>query len=598
MQKVQGNLTGIRKTYIQKLEQIFDMVIERNEFCSVEVLDALAAFTEATGNEVMVYLERGGRVETVMVGEADRVSIPALKKRRSDDRLSGLRCIHTHPGGNPHLSQVDIQTLKTLKLDAMAAVGVLDGKPHGIQVAILDEMISDDELSFNLFGPYKTDHIPDEVLWLEINEADTRIRPAKSKKAEREIARTILVGIDKSHKEPLVELKQLADTAGFITVGTLFQGKDRPDKATYLGFGKLMELTLEIQKLQADAVIFDDELTPAQIRNVQKALGKKIEVIDRTALILDIFSSRASTHEGRLQVELAQTKYLLPRMTGYWSHFTRMAGGGGGGGGARRGEGETQLEVDRRLLRRRLTELEHEIDKVKSRREVQRVARERSNIPIVSLVGYTNAGKSTLMNRLSGSDVLAEDKLFATLDPVSRKVNYGSGDFLLVDTVGFINKLPHDLVNAFRATLEEAKFADLLLHVVDASSEDMDRQIKVVNEVLKELGADANPMLVVYNKCDNGVDTHALGLGVDAVCISAKTGMGMEKLEASITKKLADMRSVVKVLLPMDAGALVSRLYASSKVEVCEYTEDGIYIEAVATKEDAARLLQAGVEQT
>ncbi|MCL1863276.1 MAG: GTPase HflX [Defluviitaleaceae bacterium] len=588
-QKVNGNTDGIRRSYIDRLETIYDMAIDRGQFCSLEVLETLAFFTEATGREAMVYIERSGRIETVIVGEQDRVRLPALKKRRSDERLSGLRCIHTHPGSgnNSHLSTVDIQSLKSLKLDAMASVGVLDGRPDFVQVAILGEILSNDDITVNLFGLYRADDIPDALLREEIESADNRIRPSESKKAEREIARAILVGLD---GEP-IELRQLADTAGFITVGYVVQPKSRPDKTYYLGFGKLHDLVLEIQRLQADAVIFDDELTPSQIRNIQKELGKKIEIIDRTALILDIFSDRASTHEGRLQVELASTKYLLPRMTGFWGHFTRMAGGGGGGGGARRGEGETQLEVDRRLLRKRITELEREIEKVKARREVQRAARERSKIPIVALVGYTNAGKSTLMNCLSGSDVLAEDKLFATLDPKSRRVNFGSGEFLLVDTVGFINKLPHDLVNAFRATLEEARYADLLLHVVDVSSENRDKQMHVVNEVLTQLEAHANPTLIVYNKCDvfSGEDAR----GVDSVSVSAKVGTGISELQAAITKKLSELRSEIEVVLPLDAGSLVSRLYSVGTVHECDYREDGIYVKATVTVEDAERLRAA-----
>jgi len=315
--KVHGNLEGIRRSYIERLESIYDMELDRKEFCSEEMLAALAFFTDVTGREAMVYVDRAGRVETVIVGEQDRVSIPILRKRRSESRLCGVRCIHTHPGGNSALSQVDVQSLKTIRLDAMAAVGVVDGRATSIQVGILDEIIGDDQLSVNLFGPYRVTEIPDEMLWAEIEAADVRIRPAESKKAEAEIARAILVGIDASQKEPLAELRQLADTAGFITVGSVFQSKSKPDKSFYLGYGKLHDLILEIQKLQGDAVIFDDELSPAQIRNISKELGKKIEIIDRTALILDIFSSRASTHEERLHVELAQTKYLLPRMTGY-----------------------------------------------------------------------------------------------------------------------------------------------------------------------------------------------------------------------------------------------------------------------------------------
>jgi len=608
MNKIHGNTGGIRRSYIEKLETIYDIVIDRREFTTIEVLEILAEFTEFTGREAMIYIERSGRIITVAVGEQDRVSLPAFATRRSESRLNGIRCIHTHPGGNSRLSEVDIQSLKSLRLDAMAAIGVSGGRPASMQVGILGDLISDDEISVNLFGPYNVNSIPDDVLWDEIAEADNRIRPAESKKAEAEIARTILVGIDYRQDDPqaLDELLQLANTAGFITVGKLVQSRQTPDKSYYIGHGKLQDLVLEIQRLQADAVIFDDELTPAQIRNIQKVLGKKIEIIDRTALILDIFSGRASTHEGRLQVELAQTKYLLPRMTGYWTHMGRMGGGGRGGTGARRGEGETQLEVDRRILRSRVAELEKEIDKIKSRRNVQRAHRERTNIPIVALVGYTNAGKSTLMNHLSGSDVLAEDKLFATLDPISRQVNYGSGEFLLIDTVGFIKKLPHDLVNAFRATLEEAQYADLLLHVVDASSEGRSKQMDVVNDVLNQLNANNKPRLIVYNKCDvidpsltdaNDANVYnfsaSQGMGNDGVTISAKTGLGMGNLKAAINQKLSVMRTEVSVVLPLDAGALVSRIYESGQVLSCDYHDDGIHITAVVTIEDGARLRSA-----
>lgn len=593
MRIVHGNINGIRRSYIERLENIYDMEIDRKQFCTVEVLESLASFTESTGREAMVYIDRSGRILTVAVGEQDRMTLPALRKRRSEDRLSGLRCIHTHPGGNSTLSGVDIQSLKSHRLDAMAAMGVSEGKPVSIQVGILDTSMSDNELSVNLFGPYNIFAIPDDILWAEIRSADARIRPAESQKAEAEIARVILVGIDgKQEDEPLNELLQLADTAGFITVGFVLQPRIKPDKSYYLGYGKLHDLVLEVQALRADIVIFDDELSPAQIRNIQKELGKT-EIMDRTSLILNIFSSRASTHEGRLQVELAQTKYLLPRMTGYWTHMSRMGGGGSGGGGARRGEGETQLEVDRRLLRKRLYELEKEIDKIKSQRDVQRVARERSNIPVVAFVGYTNAGKSTLMNCLSGSNVLVEDKLFATLDSVSRRVNFGCGDFLLVDTVGFINKLPHDLVDAFRATLEETRYADLLLHVVDASSDDQTQQMEVVCKVLNQLGANNKPILTVYNKCDIAGEVIP---EKDSVAVSAITGMGIEKLKNAVTQKLSAMRTELSILLPFDSGALISRIYANGQVTDCQYQEDGIHINATVTLEDASHLRASAIK--
>jgi GTP-binding protein HflX len=255
--------------------------------------------------------------------------------------------------------------------------------------------------------------------------------------------------------------------------------------------------------------------------------------------------------------------------------------------------------VDRRILRKRVDELEREIDKVKARREVQRTQRERANVPVVALVGYTNAGKSTLMNRLSGSDVLAEDKLFATLDPISRRVNYGSGEFLLVDTVGFIHKLPHDLVNAFRATLEETKYADLLVHVVDASSEERDKQMEVVGTVLNELGAGGNPMLLAFNKCDMFKNKEDIPRGKNpnesVIAISAKTGMGMDALKNAVTQGLSNLRTAIKVLLPLDAGALLSRVYEVGKVEECEYLSDGIRLSAVVPLVDAARIKTAAI---
>ncbi|MCL2055621.1 MAG: GTPase HflX, partial [Oscillospiraceae bacterium] len=586
MREIHGNTIGIRRSYIERLESIYDVEIERKEFCTVPLLNLLAAFTGNTGREAMAYVDRTGHVLCVAVGERDRVELPFLRIRRSPGRLAGIRCIHTHPGGNGALSDVDIQSLKSIRLDAMAAVGVSGGRPVWMQVGILDQSGEDSEegdgLTVNLHGPYRISGIPHETLLAEIRLADVRIRPDKSKKADAEIARAILAGIDNKQTgtQPLSELLQLANTAGFITVGSMVQPRDRPDRSYYLGYGKLRDLTLEIGALRADAVIFDDELSPAQIRNIQKEFGESIEIIDRTALILDIFSGRAATHEGRLQVELAQAKYMLPRMAGYWKHLSRMGGGGGGGAGARRGEGETQLEVDRRILRRRLVELEKEIDNIKSRRDVQRAHRERSGIPVAALVGYTNAGKSSLLNSLSGSDVLAEDKLFATLDPVSRRVNFGGGDLLLVDTVGFINKLSHDLVDAFRATLEETKYADLLIHVVDASSDDSARQMEVVKSVLGELGVWGKPILTVYNKCDIAGDFIP---GTDSVRVSAITGMGMENLKAAVVKSLAAARVEISVILPLDSGALVSRIYATGQVSRCSYEEDGIHITALVS---------------
>ena len=591
MSEILGDLNGVRKSFIEGLESVYNIKTERGQFCNPEILELLAAFTGHTGREAMVYIDRSGHVCSLGVGEQDRVSVPALRTRRSTERLSGMRCIHTHPGGNSQLSGVDIQTLKTLRLDAMAAVGVQGDKPVSMHVSILDSISTDGDMTVRLYGPYNIGAVSDESIWAQIMLADERIRPVESVKTDHGMERVILVGItdDRGDYDSLEELGRLADTAGYIAISLQRQLRENPDRATYIGYGKLRDLSLQIQALSADAVIFDDELSPAQIKNIGNELGKKVGIIDRTSLILEIFSQRAGTHEGRLQVELAQTKYLLPRMAGYWTHMSRM---GGGSGGARRGEGETQLEVDRRILRKRIHELEREIAKIKSRREVQRLARERSSIPVVAIVGYTNAGKSTLLNRLSDSDVLSEDKLFATLDTTSRRVLFDSGEFLLVDTVGFINKLPHDLVNAFRATLEEVCYADLLLHVADASSPARLRQMSVVTEVLGNLGAGEKPMLTVYNKCDN---LNEKPEEEQDVSISALTGMGIEELKEALKTELSKRRISLSAVLPHDAGALISRLYARGQVISQEYREDGIYITATVPPEEAAGIRRAEI---
>ncbi len=296
--------------------------------------------------------------------------------------------------------------------------------------------------------------------------------------------------------ESILELAELAKTAGAEVIGSLTQSLDHPVSATYIGKGKVQEVVEEVKRLNANVVIFDDELSPSQQRNLERELG--VKVIDRTALILDIFATRAQTREGRLQVELAQIQYLLPRLAGQWSHLERMEGAIG-----LRGPGETQIETDRRLIRNRMARLRRGLDEVRTQRDLYRRNRARNNMPVIALVGYTNAGKSTLMRALSGADVLAEDKLFATLDPVTRRLGLPSGEVvLLTDTVGFIQKLPTQLVAAFRATLEELEEADLLVHVIDISHANSFEHTQTVDKTLTDLGVEAKPRLLVLNKVD------------------------------------------------------------------------------------------------
>ncbi|MCL2434091.1 MAG: GTPase HflX, partial [Clostridia bacterium] len=496
--KIHGNLSGVRQTLLDGLLGLYDTEILNNEFLNEELVEKLCAFTHATGREAMVYLNRAGNVEAVALGEQDRVTLPPVKTRRSAERLCGLRCIHTHPGGDGRLSSVDVQTLKKLKLDAQCAIGVGgDGRPMRCYIGILDER-TDAGLTYNMLGPFSLSRIPHKGIFAEIRAADHRIKPPETVETKRDKPRAVLAGIDKATDDydPIEELKELCDTAGYDAVFSLRQLRDKPDRTTYLGRGKVHDLQLLVQAWDADAVIFDDELSPGQIRNLQAELGDKLRILDRTALILEIFAQRASTHEGRLQVELAQIKYMMPRLIGSGLAYSRMGGGGGGGRGARRGGGEMELELDRRMLRERMHILEKQIAEVRKKRDTRRQNADKT--PVVALVGYTNAGKSTLLNTLTGSEVLAEDKLFATLDTTARRIESPGGAYVLVDTVGFINKLPHDLVQAFRATLEEAAYADLLVHMVDATNPARGRQMEVVVSVLRELGAGEKPVITVY----------------------------------------------------------------------------------------------------
>ena len=371
-------------------------------------------------------------------------------------------------------------------------------------------------------------------------------------------------------QESLEELSELAQTAGGEVAGTGTQKVEKLNAGTFIGGGKAQEFAQECKALGVDTIIFDDELTGAQTRNLEKIFECKI--LDRTALILDIFAQRARTREGKLQVELAQMEHLLPRLTRYWGHLSRQ----GGGIGMRGGEGESQLEVDRRKLSERIDRLREELAKVVRQRATQRVGRQRNEWPLASIVGYTNAGKSTLLNKLTGATVLAEDILFATLDPTTRRLRLPTNqNVLLSDTVGFIRKLPHGLVESFKATLEEVIEADLLLHVVDISHPQADEQIAAVNAVLEELGALNKPTLMVFNKIDrfqmHGAFARYREKFPNAVAISAKTGEGLEPLLGELSSALRPIREFVELKIPHDQPQVMARLHAVAQVIERDY---------------------------
>ena len=417
-----------------------------------------------------------------------------------------------------------------------------------------------------------------------------------------------------SMEDSLTELALLAETAGLAVQGTLTQRLEHPHPATFIGAGKLGELETLVLELGANVVIFDEELSPRQQREIERVLGQEVKVIDRTALILDIFARHAKTKEGAVQVELAQYEYRLPRLTRAWTHLARQAGGragGASGGVGVRGPGETQLEVDRREIGRRIAHLKRELEEVRRHRERYRQRRQNSTTPVIVVVGYTNAGKSTLLNAVTkrsnsgavahskGAGVLVQDQLFATLDPTTRRVELPSARAaLFTDTVGFIQKLPTALVAAFRATLEEITEADLLLHVVDISHPNADEQVTAVEEMLEELGAGDKPLVTALNKIDLLSTDDGIGEEYPSpVPISARTGEGIPELLAAVDGKLQETMTPLRLLLPYSKGDLVSLIYEHGRVEREEFTENGTLIEGSLPAHLASRVQEWSLAQ-
>ena len=406
---------------------------------------------------------------------------------------------------------------------------------------------------------------------------------------EVKVNQAVLVGLNSpaldreetATERSMEELAALLETAGGVCVGTVLQNKDTPDPRTFIGEGKVAEVRELATAQGADMVIFDNALSPSQQRVLSEELG--VSVMDRSALILDIFAQRARTKEGRLQVELAQYKYLLPRLTGMWGHLVRQTASGGKSPIGTRGPGETQLETDRRHIRKKIAKLEEDLEQVRRVRGVQRERRIKNEVPVVAIVGYTNAGKSTLLNRLTGAGVLEENKLFATLDPTTRTLTLDNGTkILLTDTVGFIRKLPHHLVEAFKSTLEEAKYADVILHVVDASNEQMETQMYVVYDTLRRLEVGDKPILTLFNKTDReGIRTDLRDLKADQTLkISAKTGAGLSELTDALEEVLRRDKIYVERLYPFDQAGIIQLIRKEGELVSEEYTAEGIEVRA------------------
>lgn len=582
--RINGNTEGIRQSALERLRELYDMEIDGDCFAPRELIDRIATFSGQCNREVSVYISRDGRVMDITVGGPESVPLKSLRLRRNPGRLSMIRCIHTHPEGEARLSGVDRQALRSMNFDAMAAISVVAGTAREIGVGFLGDM-RDGIAEVIEYSHIDIDRLPQEDWMHEIALADGRVRASSGIDDAQE--RALLVSVDSA--ESLSELAALADTAGALVIERVLQRLPKPDPATYIGSGKVEQLALNAQALDVDICIFDDELTGAQLRNLEERLG--VKCIDRTGLILDIFAQRARSSEGKLQVELAQLQYRLPRLMGQGTALSRLAGGIG-----TRGPGESKLEQDRRYIRRRIADVNESLRELESRRELQRRQRQKNGVPLVALVGYTNAGKSTLLNHLAGADVLAEDKLFATLDTTTRKLELPDNQScLIIDTVGFINKLPHELVSAFRATLEEVVQADVLVVVSDAANPECQQQRRVVAEVLTQLGAGDKPTIEAYNKCDLLTERPPLPRG--QLYVSARTGEGLDELTREIQRRAAALLHRVRILVPYAQGQLVSRIHAQGKVISEEYTDEGTLLTALLdaiTLERVARELPPG----
>lgn len=578
-QEIHGNIEGVRRTLLEQMKALYDLELEADEFLPPVLSQALAAFTAAMNREVAVYITRDGEIVDVMIGTHQDVELRDYRLRRNSSRLSCVRCIHTHPSAAGFLSDVDISALRAFRYDAMVAIAVRDGRPQEVQAAFLGEKIRG-ENQVLLLDPLRYDRIP-QGRWMErIQEADEAVMRGEDAPQGSETERAVLMGIES--EASLEELRRLAETAGAQVIGGFVQKRERPDGALFIGRGRAEELARQCQALEADLCIFDEELSGFQVRNLEELL--RVKVVDRTMLILDIFAQRASSREGKLQVELAQLNYQSTRLTGQGVALSRLAGGIG-----TRGPGESKLEMNRRRIRMRMTDLRRELAELEKQREVRRRNRQRNAVPVVALVGYTNAGKSTLLNRLAGAEVYVQDQLFATLDAVSRRVETPSGmPFLLVDTVGFIRKLPHALVSAFRGTLEEAALADVLVIVSDGASGEMYQQHQVVEAVLEELGATGQPRIEAVNKCDLGARADALP---GAILISAQTGEGLDTLMEAILAQLQAAHSPVTLRIPFSRYGLLSQVRPLGQVLEERHTEEGTELTLLLSNEDRDRLL-------
>ncbi len=544
-----GNLTGLKHQQTQRLERLYRRKVPPRELVTPELARQLAEISREVHRQVGILVNRVGVVTHVIVGDAKGMLIPSLPRERgAKGRLKGLRLIHTHLDASP-LSQDDLMDLALLRLDAVAALSVT---PQGLPGAVhLAHLLPHAEDGRN-WAIITVDHLAHLDLHFTqlVESLEEELARRESGRGATGRERAILVGISTRSRpdveDSMAELAELADSAGLTVAATVIQHRQRVDPRLLMGKGRLAELVIQALQLDSDLLVFDAELTPAQVRSITDFT--ELRVIDRTQLILDLFAQRARSREGKLQVEMAQVKYLLPRLRGRDDALSRLTGGIGG-----RGPGETRLEIDRRRLQERLHRLNRDLEKVRSERKVRREGRKRQQLPILSIIGYTNAGKSTLFNALTHASVLAENRLFATLDPTSRRLRFPKErEVLITDTVGFIQDLPKNLLEAFKATLEELEEADLLIHVIDLSNPRFPEQMAAVERILASLELMDKPVLHVFNKMDL-VPPELAALHVrihQGVAVSALSESTLPRLIARLQERVEELPAPPNTSLP------------------------------------------------
>ena len=584
---VNGNTSGLKEHILNSLDELYNSKIEKGKIINQEIIDYIAEVSNKINREINIAMDRSGNVMDISIGDSSTVNLPVVPVY--DRRLSGVRIVHTHPGGNPHLSSVDISALIKLKLDCIVSIGVSDEGVTGYEVAVCsilnDELTYDRTLVKNL----------DDFDYLDaIKEVEEALRKRNITEDDKEYA--LLIGID--DEIYLDELEELASACDVEVVGKFFQKRSKPDPLFLIGSGKIQELALFRQIRKANLLIFDEELSGLQLKMIEEVTGCK--VIDRTTLILEIFARRARTREAKLQVELAQLKYRSNRLIGFGITMSRLGGGVG-----TKGPGEKKLEIDRRVIKKNIAYLNNELENIKKVRNTQREKREESGMPRVSLVGYTNVGKSTLRNvlvdmfpndkTLKKEEVLSKDMLFSTLDTTTRTIELKDKRVVsLTDTVGFIQKLPHDLVESFKSTLEEVIFSDLIIHVADASAKNVIEQIDAVENVLTELNCMDKTKILLLNKIDNATKDNTYAMieqkideikakytNYQILIISAKNRFNIDELMTLIKDNLAVKTYDCKVLVPYSKMDVSAKLHRNVIVKSEEFVDEGVVMEVI-----------------